>query len=430
MFAFSRCSYAGLVVACLALTWSEASAQTLKVSSPVTDGFSVDGPQGKLTLDDKGIGLKTADDAVELQIGGRLHVDFGDAGVRPTSLGPAFTRNADVRRAWFEPTFTIQKDLVASLQYDFSNTSTPVNDAVISYKGFGSTMLSVGNFKEPFSFEQLMYVNNLLFTERSLMDTLTPSRNFGFAVGTHGEKWTAVAGVFGGNINSNIRQDGIAATARVTYAPILDASHLLHFGLAGSYRSLDRARSNLSFDTTPEAFLYDTSLVDTGTLTDASTVTRLGLEAVYQTGPFRIQSEYTSTTVNYATNASQNTFRGGYIEAAWVLNGDGRPYMLVPDDASSYAVFGGIKVPDEKRVTHGGIGVFELGFRVSALDLGDGTVQGGRQHDITAGLNWYPDRNLKIMLNYVHAEATPSAASVTGQDVHSDIFIGRTQLYW
>src|ERR1700710_1285979 len=134
MMSCSRCSFAGVVVAFSTLLAPEASAQTLKVSAPITDGFTVDGAHDKLTLDDKGITIKSSDDAFQLQIGGRLHEDFGAAGVRPTFLGPAFTRNADVRRAWFEPTLTIQKDIVASLQYDFSHTDQPVNDAVVSYK--------------------------------------------------------------------------------------------------------------------------------------------------------------------------------------------------------------------------------------------------------------------------------------------------------
>jgi phosphate-selective porin OprO/OprP len=419
-----------VAAAWLTLVASDASAQALKLSSPVTDGFTVDGPHDSLKLDDKGITVKLSDDAIELQIGGRLHEDFGSSTIRPRSLGPAQSRDAEIRRAWFEPTLTIQKDIVASLQYDFSDTTQHIDDAVLSYKGFGPAMLSVGNFKEPFSFEQLMYVNNLLFTERSLLDVLAPSRNFGIAVGTHGEQWTAIAGVFGGNANSGVTRDGIAATGRVTFAPILDKTHVLHFGLAGSYRSLDRNRSALSFAETPESFLYSTSLVDTGTLTAASSVGRLGLEALYQTGPFRVQAEYAVTTVANVQNASHATFQAGFIEAAWTINGTGRPYNLVPYDGSSYAVLGGVEVPDGQRVTHGGVGIFELGVRFSAIDLNDGAVKGGREHDFTAGVNWYPDRNLKIMLDYVRADAAPSAVAVSGQAVHSDIFIGRTQIYW
>ena len=46
------------------------------------------------------------------------------------------------------------------------------------------------------------------------------------------------------------------------------------------------------------------------------------------------------------------------------------------------------------------------------------------------GLNWYPDNNIRFMADYIRAHAEPSATSVTGRIVDSDIFIGRLQVHW
>ena len=117
-------------------------------------------------------------------------------------------------------------------------------------------------------------------------------------------------------------------------------------------------------------------------------------------------------------------------ELGWVVNGPGRNYRVEAPGASEYAIFNGVVVPDERRVSRGGIGVFELAARVSAIDLRAGPVRGGAEQDLSLGINWYPDDNVRLMADYVHARTDPSAASVTGQRVDSDQFVGRAQVYW
>jgi phosphate-selective porin OprO/OprP len=48
-----------------------------------------------------------------------------------------------------------------------------------------------------------------------------------------------VTGVFGGNINTGLQNNGIASTTRLTYTPWLseNKNDVLHLGLAGSYRN-------------------------------------------------------------------------------------------------------------------------------------------------------------------------------------------------
>ncbi len=385
---------------------------------------------GSFTLDTKGITLKSEDEVVTFRIGGRLHLDGSAADLRPAAIGPALSDDFMVRRAWLESVLTIDKVFEAGFQYDFSKTTMPINDAVLSYRGFQPVILTIGNFKEPFSLDQLTSNNNTLFVERSLLDAFAPARDFGAALGTHGDRWTLVGGVYGGNANLGVADDGIAGTVRATYAPILKADEVLHVGIAGSYRSLDPAATPLSFSSTPEDNLFSTSLVDTGTLRKASDVGRLGLEALYQNGPYRIKAEYALTEVGGANGQSDRTFQAGYVEAAWVINGRGRPYDLVPDYGSTYAILGGVKVDAGQRLSNGGAGIFELGARYSAISLQQGLTPGGVQQDFTGGVNWYPDNNIKVMADYVRAHADPSAASVTGGPADSDIFVGRVQFYW
>ena len=64
---------------------------------------------------------------------------------------------------------------------------------------------------------------------------------------------------------------------------------------------------------------------------------------------------------------------------------------------------------------------------MSAIDLDDEGVEGGRQGDLTLGVNWYPDTNIRLMANYVRAEAE-DAPDADGDDVSADIFQFRFQV--
>ena len=384
---------------------------------------------GTATLDDKGIGLKSADSDAVFHIGGRLHYDVGAAGLDPRQTFDALSANGSVRRARFETSLKLA-DVTLAFQYDLASSTRPIDDAFISYKPVAGFHVVAGNFKEPFSLDQLESNNTTLFTERSLLDTLSPQRDFGLGLGGNGDRWTFMAGAFGGTpVATGICRYGIAGTARFTDAPILDATQVLHFGIAGSYRALDRDGAALSFSDTPEDGLFSTSLVSTGPIRNADDVARLGLEAAYQYGSVRVQGEYALTAVS-GGGAPGRSVQAGYVEAGWVLNGPGRTYRLAAPAASEYAVFQGVEVPDLQRVSRGGIGVFELGVRVSAIDLRSGPVRGGAERDASLGLNWYPDAAVRLMADYVHAQADPSAASVTGRAVSSDQFVGRFQVYW
>ncbi|MGX7708393.1 OprO/OprP family phosphate-selective porin [Methylobacterium sp. Gmos1] len=417
-------------------SWPLAALLLACATLPAAAVEGVPGPFGeRLTIDDKGIALKFPDDAATLRIGGRLQLDFGTGRVQQRGFGTVFDTPVAVRRSWIESYLTLGKELELAFQYDFAEPNRPINDAVVAYKGFKDVIVAIGNMKEPFSLNQLISDNNTLFTERSLADAFAPARNFGFAIGTHGERWTAVTSVFGGNINNAaIGDQGIASTSRVTYAPWLskDGYDVLHFGLAGSYRSLPNDGSALTLSSRSEAFLFARQFVNTGSIRDATSIGRVGLEAAWQTGPFRLQAEYILTEIGRSSGAPSFTFQGGYIQAGLLLNGKGRRYAIAPKYATEYAVFGGVEVEEAQRVSRGGTGVFELGLRYSAIDLEDRTIRGGIEQDFTAGINWYPDRNIRFVFDYVRSHTSPSPANLNfnRRTIDADVFIGRAQLYW
>ncbi|MFE1601652.1 OprO/OprP family phosphate-selective porin [Methylobacterium sp. ID0610] len=381
-----------------------------------------------VTLDERGITVKSPDDAVRFRIGGRLQLDPGFGGTNPR-IPDGFGSNIEVRRAWIETYLTINNAVELAFQYDLNTDRTPIQDAAIGYHGIKGLVVSLGNFKEPFSLQQLISDNNTTFVERALPDSLVPARNTGFAVAGYGDRWTLAGGVFGGNINTGVELGGIAGTVRATYAPILSESEVLHLGVAGSFRSYDQNDRSLSFSSKPEEFIFQTTLINTSTIRNANNLTRFGAEVAYQNGPLRVQGEYIRADVGRSGALSGATFEGGYVEGAWVINGKGRRYALNTDYGTDVAIFKGVQVGETERVSRGGIGVFELAARYSILNLKDGGIAGGVERDWTAGVNWYPDRNIRLMANYTHATADGSPV-VGGQRIEADIAEFRLQLYW
>ena len=396
--------------------------------------------------DTRGVGYNTDNKDLQFRIGGRYQEDFSAASTSPrlrsTPTTPLIGADGiDSRRAFFESYLTLSNGISAAFQYDFANATQPIQDGVVSYHGPNTSVIyTIGNFKEPFSLNQLISDNNTLFTERSIMDGLVPARNFGGTVSTYGDKWTATGGVFAGNANNTLTDAGFAGTARVTYAPILEKTQLLHFGIAGSYRSADESGVVGALSSRPEDFL-ERALVNTGGFTNIDAIERINGEALYQFANVRVQGEYTFVNVTGRNGTADRSFQGGYVEGGWVINGAGRPYRVSQPYGSEAAVLQGVQVEDAQRVSNGGFGVFELGIRYSALDLNDRSpnvirqqVNGGSEQDFTAGLNWYPDRNIRMMADYVHGWISPAASIqevvTPRREVQSDAFVGRMQVYW
>jgi phosphate-selective porin OprO/OprP len=89
--------------------------------------------------------------------------------------------------------------------------------------------------------------------------------------------------------------------------------------------------------------------------------------------------------------------------------------------ATEIGVFSRVQPESGQRVSHGGVGVFEVAARYSVIDLARRDIQGGFQQDVTVGLNWYLEPYIRVMGNYIHAWDNPTAQAVTGRPAEADI---------
>ncbi len=164
----------------------------------------------------------------------------------------------------------------------------------------------------------------------------------------------------------------------------------------GLHRAVDKTQAHItdSGRSALDALAY--RYVNTGRFnTDA--VDLWGAEAALVFGPFSAQAEYMLSQCNTVL-AGDRDFDGYCVQASYFLTGESRAYK------KSAGTFSRVKPNNNFGFDEdGGPGAVELALRYSSIDVTDPPIYGGRQDDITAGINWYLNPNMRMMLNYVHA---------------------------
>lgn len=310
-------------------------------------------------------------------------------------------------------------------------------DANVKYK-FGNNanhFIQVGQFKQPgASMEELSSTkNNDFIAKSSITNSLGTPRRVGFQYNYGDTNWALTASYFGRELTRN-REHGSGYALRGYWAPINETGNILHFGL--SYLDRDTDADFLRLRARPLADLTPIRYVDTGStgLRNSDRVSNLGAEALWVTGPFKVQAEYMKTDVQRYGGFDDFSGDGFYVSGLWNISGEtwgyksGVPVTNLPDDPNK--------------------GLWQVGLRYDTLDLNDGGVApgatptaapivsgvlGGKMDSWTVGVNWYWRSNFKFMLNYVMVEQEKYNNAVGFRRVVDDnpnILEARVQFYW
>ncbi|MES9946947.1 MAG: porin [Candidatus Thiodiazotropha sp.] len=339
-----------------------------------------------LVIDTRGgLEVTTTDGEFSLQLGGRILADVAVYDEDMNALG----NGSELRDLRLDLEGRLYADFIYELSVDFSDGEADVKDAWFAYDANYPWRYAVGHFKEPFSLEEMTSKRYLTFMERALPNVFAPGRSMGVGAHWSGEQITFAGGLFGDDYNDDADDEGDegwGVTSRITYAPKAEERSALHLGMAASYRKLDDEET-VRFDSRPESHLTDIRYLDTGKLEQSDSTTLVGVEGAWVSGPFSMQGEWMQAKI--ARDADKDpTFEGWYLQASWFLTGESRRYK------QSSAKFGRIRPLSD----HGAV---EVAARFSSVDLNDGEIEGGSSDIITLGLNWYINRQIRLMANTI-----------------------------
>ena len=287
----------------------------------------------------------------------------------------------------------------ATVYYDFQSKQWQdaffrlQTKAIFGDDDFGA--IRFGQSKTPVSFEGVTTSTQTTFIELALPSTAVyENRRIGVDWAIQRPHWLASLGYYGQNLQG--KNDGHTLAARAAWVPIHQSGEVLHLGAAASqerpYGLVNalgvQQPATASFKTPPEAGLTTVSLISSGTLTGVDHINRLGLEGLWIDGPWSVQSEYLQAQTTFDTAKPNYDLSGYYAFASWVVTGESRQYH----DGNVSNV-----IPSHPW------GAVEFAVRYSKLDLDDGKVLGGTEHDWTAGANWYLGTHLRLQANYIRA---------------------------
>ncbi len=365
---------------------------------------------------DGGLRASTYDGKFALNLGAFFASDIAVYRERKNPLG----NGTEFRNARLQLDGTVFNDWDYEFCVDFADANADIKDIFVTYRGFDSFALSLGQFKPPFSLEQLSSRKGLTFMERALPNALVPDRKIGASAGYHGDLWTASAGIFGRAFDEDADKEGDegwTTSGRFTLAPVHSDTRVLHVGASAAYEA-PNDDGIVKIDAHPESHLTSVSFLDTGKIKNVRDRFSYGIESAIVYGPFSVQGEYIHSSLGLNTQSKRPVLRGGYAFASWMITGESRNYDFTE------GAFERIK-PDR---TYGAV---ELAVRYSALNLNSPPlIAGGREHTVTLGLNWYVNPNMRFMANYVLIQNDPHATdngAVHGED-NPGVFQARVQL--
>lgn len=389
-------------------------------------------------------GVESADGRNSIYLTGRLHFDMGDYIDFGAQSNFASTQKlnsgVNARRARLGITGKFAGDWDYSLIFDFggsSDTGNPsaIQTAMVTYNGLkklgAPVAFDIGYMDTPFTLQEATSSNDLLFVERASIQAIATSLfagDFRSAVGARSNDdryWVGVYGTGPTSGSPHTSPESFGAFGRAAYQVLQGEDYSVHLG--GDVGALLKAPetggiATVTLSDRPELRIDPTSILSTGSLgTAANPVTGAqvyGAEAAAAWRNLFLQSEYYTIDLD-RRGLPGNSFDGFYVEGSWIASGERRKY-----NASAGAYTNPVpEYPFEPWSGHYGFGAWEVAARYSTVNLNSrfssglnvlGGVGGGRQTVYSAGLNWYPNTNIRFMLDYLHGNIAKNFSTAAG----------------
>lgn len=368
--------------------------------------------------------LGTESKRFSLKLSGRIMYDAGFV----NSDEENFVAENNFRRARLALKTKLNDTWASKFDLEFSNSEANLRDLWISYIGLNNFTFTIGNQKPHFSLDELTSSRWTTFMERSMVSDISISgRRIGLSGSYTNERFVVGATIFGDSVdisNSDAEfenEDGddiegisekYSYSVRALYRPYInnDSSKLFHIGF--NYLNLkpeSDENTRIRLATGVESSLITPTPLDTGNIENVEERISQGIEIAGKYNKFSIKGEYIKSTINRSGGEADIDTDGYYLETAYSIWGAGKSYK------KSSGVFGGI-FPQTKK------GDLEVALRYSTLDLNDANANifGGSADNVTFALNWYPNNNALIKLNYIISSLDENATGRRGEFITDD----------
>jgi phosphate-selective porin OprO/OprP len=339
------------------------------------------------------------DGDAKLKLGGVLMWDYDQ--FNGVHLGRAqedyqVSNEIELRRARIDIKNKFKKDWEAELQLTFyDGTSAPdIGDAYIAFTGWDVIAFSIGQTKEPFGLEELTSSKNITLIERSIAtNVFAPGHHPGLGLSLHRKPFIWAIGVYEAADHEN-KRDSYALTSRFVFIPWEHKNSVLHVGIAGSVRDF----GGEAYKIEERAEVHTAEEIVRSVETQADEVQLLGLEFALVFGPFSLQAEHMSAMIK-APTGNDAAYAGYYIQGSYFLTGETRPYKK--------GTFKRIKSLNT-------YGALELMSRYTFLDAEDNN-KGVRVSNITLGVNYYLNKRIRLMANYIKTNLIDGVSELEGK---------------
>ena len=345
----------------------------------------------------EGFVIKSPDQNFSLKIGGYIHADSrfllsddSNAGVDTFQL----------TRARLTVDATFYKHMAFRFMPDFGAGTATIQDAYFEWTTFPQAKVRVGKFKAPVGLERLYSATALLFVARAFPTSLVPNRDIGLQVsGDTNDSLLhySVAFLNGTADGSSVdvdTNDGKDGAARIFINPNAKSTFLggFGFGISGTYGEQSRALSGYRTPSQINFFAYNSDA-----LADGRSY-RISPQFQVLNGPVIIIGEYVLSSQDITRIQTSGEIRN-----------------------SAWQIAGGVNLTGEKTVLRnfepehsfdpgeGHWGTLQFTLRYSELDFdedafilgfADPTKSAKSARQFTSGVNWYWNRNVKVVFNY------------------------------
>ncbi len=372
---------------------SNLSSSTQPSPSPTTQTKNGDKSIGVAGWDNTSAFIRSADGRFETRVTGFAQFDF-----RGYQSGTHPPNTYLVRRARMRTDALLDKYFEVRIEAELTDTtSILLRDFYARIHRIDEAQLTVGQFREPFSQEELRPEPSQDFVEKSLVNLIVPARSPGLMLSgvINNGAFEYQIGSFNGKgllVNNNVGTPENAL--RLRFAPFKNGKTFwlkgLAFGGAVAQGKTDVA-PGFRGQTNSRSFTFFTPDTVHGK------IVRTNGELTWLLGPAVLRAEYDQTNQDRDNLGLNGTNLPGVVSKGYMAQ---FTYLLTGETKSE----NGATTPKRSlfSVENGrmGFGAWELKARYDNLQIADGTAKSNRSASFYFGANWYMNRFVKYMLDF------------------------------